>query len=226
MRAALLTSIALLSLTSAALAQTASNNQYQARSAISQTDVAAGDVDDVAATAVSGGNVYAVESNGAVINADNAQQMDGAASADAAASVNTSWGNEAVAAAAVGNGYTGATTSGGMTLRSFQAGNGDTHAGATLDSGPAANAAVSASAGANVAALSADTGDLNAALEQESNGRVDAATRGSNAAVYGDSVADAIASALTAALVDPEGESLARCLAALDPQDSFRIAAE
>jgi indolepyruvate ferredoxin oxidoreductase beta subunit len=37
---------------------------------------------------------------------------------------------------------------------------------------------------------------------------------------------DAIASARTAALVDPEGESLARCLAALDPQDSFRIAAE
>jgi indolepyruvate ferredoxin oxidoreductase alpha subunit len=37
---------------------------------------------------------------------------------------------------------------------------------------------------------------------------------------------DAIASARTAALVDPEGDGLARCLAALDAQQSFRIAAE
>jgi indolepyruvate ferredoxin oxidoreductase beta subunit len=37
---------------------------------------------------------------------------------------------------------------------------------------------------------------------------------------------DAIASARTAALVDPDGESLARCLAELDPQAGFRIAAE
>jgi indolepyruvate ferredoxin oxidoreductase beta subunit len=37
---------------------------------------------------------------------------------------------------------------------------------------------------------------------------------------------DAIASARTAALVDPEGESLARCLADLDATASFRIAAE
>jgi indolepyruvate ferredoxin oxidoreductase beta subunit len=37
---------------------------------------------------------------------------------------------------------------------------------------------------------------------------------------------DAIASARAAALVDPEGESLARCLAALDAAESFRIAAE
>jgi indolepyruvate ferredoxin oxidoreductase beta subunit len=38
--------------------------------------------------------------------------------------------------------------------------------------------------------------------------------------------ADAIVSARTAALVDPEGESLARCLAEIDGQASFRIAAE
>jgi indolepyruvate ferredoxin oxidoreductase beta subunit len=38
--------------------------------------------------------------------------------------------------------------------------------------------------------------------------------------------ADAIASARTAALVDPEGESLAKCLAEIDGQASFRIAAE
>jgi indolepyruvate ferredoxin oxidoreductase beta subunit len=38
--------------------------------------------------------------------------------------------------------------------------------------------------------------------------------------------ADAIASARTAALVDPEGESLAKCLAELDGQATFRIAAE
>jgi indolepyruvate ferredoxin oxidoreductase beta subunit len=37
---------------------------------------------------------------------------------------------------------------------------------------------------------------------------------------------DAIASARTAALVDPEGESLARCLAEIDRQAPFRIAAE
>jgi indolepyruvate ferredoxin oxidoreductase beta subunit len=37
---------------------------------------------------------------------------------------------------------------------------------------------------------------------------------------------DAVASARAAALVDPEGESLARCLAALDAAQSFRIAAE
>ena len=38
--------------------------------------------------------------------------------------------------------------------------------------------------------------------------------------------ADAIANARTAALVDPEGESLAKCLAEIDGQASFRIAAE
>ncbi len=38
--------------------------------------------------------------------------------------------------------------------------------------------------------------------------------------------ADAIASARTAALVDPEGESLAKCLAAIGGPASFRIAAE
>jgi indolepyruvate ferredoxin oxidoreductase beta subunit len=38
--------------------------------------------------------------------------------------------------------------------------------------------------------------------------------------------ADAVASARAAALVDPEGESLARCLAEIDGQSAFRIAAE
>ena len=38
--------------------------------------------------------------------------------------------------------------------------------------------------------------------------------------------ADALASARTAALVDPEGESLAKCLAEIEGQASFRIAAE
>jgi indolepyruvate ferredoxin oxidoreductase beta subunit len=38
--------------------------------------------------------------------------------------------------------------------------------------------------------------------------------------------ADAVASARTAALVDPEGESLAKCLAEIDGQPALRIAAE
>ena len=38
--------------------------------------------------------------------------------------------------------------------------------------------------------------------------------------------ADAIASARTAALVDPEGESLAKCIADIEGQGAFRIAAE
>jgi indolepyruvate ferredoxin oxidoreductase, beta subunit len=38
--------------------------------------------------------------------------------------------------------------------------------------------------------------------------------------------ADAVASARTAALVDPEGESLAKCLAKIDGTGTFRIAAE
>jgi indolepyruvate ferredoxin oxidoreductase beta subunit len=38
--------------------------------------------------------------------------------------------------------------------------------------------------------------------------------------------ADAVASARTAALVDPEGESLARCLAEIEGQPAFRAAAE
>ncbi len=41
-----------------------------------------------------------------------------------------------------------------------------------------------------------------------------------------DRAADAVASARTAALVDPDGESLARCLAEVESQVSFRIAAE
>ena len=40
------------------------------------------------------------------------------------------------------------------------------------------------------------------------------------------SAADAVASARTAALVDPEGESLAKCLSALGSAGDFRIAAE
>jgi indolepyruvate ferredoxin oxidoreductase beta subunit len=38
--------------------------------------------------------------------------------------------------------------------------------------------------------------------------------------------ADAVASARTAALVDPEGESLAKCLADIDGQQAMRVAAE
>jgi indolepyruvate ferredoxin oxidoreductase beta subunit len=38
--------------------------------------------------------------------------------------------------------------------------------------------------------------------------------------------ADAVASARTAALVDPEGESLARCIAELGGQSELRVAAE
>ena len=38
--------------------------------------------------------------------------------------------------------------------------------------------------------------------------------------------ADAIASARTAALVDPDGESLGKCLAELDGQPAFGVAAE
>ena len=38
--------------------------------------------------------------------------------------------------------------------------------------------------------------------------------------------ADAVASARTAALVDPEGESLAKCLAAIEGQASLPMAAE
>jgi indolepyruvate ferredoxin oxidoreductase beta subunit len=41
-----------------------------------------------------------------------------------------------------------------------------------------------------------------------------------------DRAVDAIASARTAALVDPDGEGLAKCLAELDQQASFRVAAE
>jgi indolepyruvate ferredoxin oxidoreductase beta subunit len=37
---------------------------------------------------------------------------------------------------------------------------------------------------------------------------------------------DALASARTAALVDPEGESLAKCLAEITGQTEFRVAAE
>ena len=37
---------------------------------------------------------------------------------------------------------------------------------------------------------------------------------------------DAIASARTAALVDPEGEGLARCLADIEQQTTFAVAAE
>jgi indolepyruvate ferredoxin oxidoreductase beta subunit len=37
---------------------------------------------------------------------------------------------------------------------------------------------------------------------------------------------DALASARTAALVDPEGESLAKCLAEIAGQTEFRVAAE
>ena len=38
--------------------------------------------------------------------------------------------------------------------------------------------------------------------------------------------ADAVASARTAALVDPDGESLTKCLAEIDGQPALRIAAE
>ena len=41
-----------------------------------------------------------------------------------------------------------------------------------------------------------------------------------------DRAADALASARTAALVDPEGESLAKCLAEIEGQAAFRMAAE
>lgn len=194
MRAALLLSVAMLTLAPAAFAQTATNDQHQAHGTVSQTDVTAGNVGDAAATSVSAGNTYAVDGDHSDADLTNNQQMDGAANADATANIDNSWGNEAVAAAAVGNGVTATSTNGSTTLRSYQSDNGDTHAGAELDGRTAVNGAVSASAGANVAALAADTGDINAAMYQESNGRVDASARGSQGGVYGDTVAAAIAS--------------------------------
>lgn len=192
MRAALLLSVALIA-APAAYAQV--NDQHQSGDATAETELLAGEVYDAAATAVASGNVVGVSADDADAFMLNDQVMDGDTSATARAKVSDAHGNVAISSAAVANGGTAQLRGGSVTIDSLTVANGDTEALTVFMGGHAANAATSASAAGNVAAVSTEYTDAELLIAQESNGSTSAAVEAEHGHVDGQVVSGAIASA-------------------------------
>lgn len=191
MRAALL-------LASAALitAPLASAQQYDGGGASAEIDVQVESAYDVGATAVAGGNSYAVESNGQDIVMNNGEQhADGAVTADANASIGSAGGNVVLTSAAVANGATANGYDADLDIRGAQLSHADVEATSFNDTGYVGNSATSASASANTAALAAQYGEAIVNFGQQSTEAVDAVTQASHWGSDGQVVADAISSA-------------------------------
>jgi hypothetical protein len=178
---------------SAAYAQT--NNQYNGGDAAAQTDVEAGWANDAGATAVASGNTVttAQDDNNAALAS--IQHMDGDTNAGANATVWTATGNVAITSAAVANGATTTIANGSSGIDAEQLGHGDANAAVTLRNGYSYNAAVSASASSNTAAVSAENAELRLLMTQESTGNVNASAEMDADIVEDQAVSGVIASA-------------------------------
>jgi hypothetical protein len=192
MRAALLASVALLI---APMAHAQTNNQYQSGNATATTTVNVGDTQDAGATAVASGNASTAVNEDGDAEFTNNQHMDGAANANADATVWHADGNVAITSAAVGNGTTATTENGDLDLWSGQASHNDANATTTFTGADSMNAGTSASASGNVAAVSADHGQARAIVLQESTGNVSAVSEADHGVVADQAVSAAIASA-------------------------------
>lgn len=193
MRAALLLTSAALFAAPLAHAQSVSNDQFDLHGTRAEMSVATDSALDVGVTSIAGANAYAVAGNDVVL--DNLQHADGDVSATNTAAIGSAGGVVVITSAAVANGVTSATENGGMVVRSTQLSHANQSATVVNDTGYVGDAASSASASGNVAALSADNGDISAVLTQESTGSLLASTEADHWGSDGQVVADAISSA-------------------------------
>ncbi len=172
-----------------------SNNQYQAGDATAVTNVDAGWANDAGATAVASGNVVTTSQEDNDTNLNSSQHMDGETTANADATVWTATGNVAITTAAVSNGGTATITNGASTINAEQLGHADANASTYLRNGYASNAATSASASNNTAAVSAQNAEVRVLMDQQSTGSVNASAEMDAGIVEGQAVSGTIASA-------------------------------
>lgn len=172
-----------------------SNNQYQAGDATAVTNVETDWAGDAGATAVASGNAVTTTQEDNDTNLTSTQHMDGDTSAEANATIWTATGNVANTAAAVSNGGTATIADGSSDIDAQQLGHGDANATVTLRNGYSLNAATSASASNNTAAVSAQNAELRLLMNQESVGSVNASTEMDVDIVEDQAVSGAIASA-------------------------------
>lgn len=172
-----------------------SNNQYQAGDATAVTNVEADWAGDAGATAIASGNAVTTTQEDNDTELTSTQHMDGDTSAEANATVWTATGNVAITSAAVSNGGTATIADGSSDVDAEQLGHGDANATATLRNGYSLNAATSASASNNTAAVSAQNAELRLLMNQESVGSVNASTEMDADIVEDHAVSGAIASA-------------------------------
>ena len=172
-----------------------SNNQYQAGDATAVTNVEADWAGDAGATAVASGNAVTTTQEDNDTNLTSTQHMDGDTSAEANATIWAATGNVAITAAAVSNGGTATIADGSSDIDAQQLGHGDANATVTLRNGYSLNAATSASASNNTAAVSAQNAELRLLMNQESVGSVNASTEMDVDIVEDQAVSGAIASA-------------------------------
>lgn len=172
-----------------------SNNQYQAGDATAVTNVEADWAGDAGATAVASGNAVTTTQEDNDTNLASTQHMDGDTSAEANATIWTATGNVAITSAAVSNGGTATIADGSSDIDAQQLGHGDANATVTLRNGYSLNAATSASASNNTAAVSAQDAALRLLMNQESVGSVNASTEMDVDIVEDQAVSGAIASA-------------------------------
>jgi len=182
-------------LVSAPAAYAQSNTQYQGGDATAVTDVEAGYAHDAGATAIAGGNVVSTTQEDSDTDLTSSQHMDGDTTADANATVWTAEGNVAITSAAVGNGGTAVISGGSSTIEAEQLGHGDANATTTLRNGYSYNAATSASASSNTAAVSAENAAVRVLMNQESTGSVNASAEMDADIVEDQAVSGVIASA-------------------------------
>jgi|JI10StandDraft_1071094.scaffolds.fasta_scaffold62889_4 hypothetical protein len=182
-------------LVSAPAAYAQSNTQYQGGDATAVTDVEAGYAHDAGATAIAGGNVVSTTQEDSDTDLTSSQHMDGDTTADANATVWTAEGNVAITSAAVGNGGTAVISGGSSTIEAEQLGHGDANATTTLRNGYSYNAATSASASNNTAAVSAENAEVRVLMNQESTGSVNASAEMDADIVEDQAVSGVIASA-------------------------------
>jgi hypothetical protein len=159
------------------------------------TNVEADWAGDAGATAIASGNAVTTTQEDNDTELTSTQHMDGDTSAEANATVWTATGNVAITSAAVSNGGTATIADGSSDVEAEQLGHGDANATVTLRNGYSLNAATSASASNNTAAVSAQNAELRLLMNQESVGSVNASTEMDVDIVEDQAVSGAIASA-------------------------------
>lgn len=194
MRAALLATAAFFA-APAALAQTVYSDQVDLRGTTAEMNVDVGEVHEVGATAIAGGNSLNANGSRAEVGLDAYQRAEGAVNAEANTEVGAAGGVVNTSSFATQNGITGTTTANDTDVLATQWAREGANATTTVSTGYVGHGAASASASGNVAAMSAENGDVIADFWQDSTGSIRATTNAEHTYVGGQAVADAIASA-------------------------------